>query len=147
MEASGAIATLTALGGLLELVGLVLVVAEIKHDRRAASELFKEDLDGTLVRSETVENPEARDEPVPLSKFDLVRATTPMTWVQTEDIIGEEAAAVAEQGKERDEALRRFLHAQITGSLRTRAVGVTSIGLGIILTTTAGVWGALANRF
>lgn len=155
------IVALTGTGGALELAGLLLVVKEIRSERQAAKDLFKED---AVVRPATVEmnlevhSPSAQTDNDYLSpeepdvssadaydlKFRLLGELTTATRADLQRVIAQEAAALSRQDKERDVALRRFLHILITGSLKDRVIGVILIAAGITCTTVAGIWGALS---
>lgn len=154
------VVALTATGGALELAGLILVVKEIRSDRQAAQDLLRENRvvrPATIRTTVNVHPPTVNaDEQEPAleqrlaaledaydRKFRMLEELTSATRADLRRVVAEEAAELAHQDRERDVALRSFLHTQITGSLRNRVFGVVLIATGITCTTAAGIWGTV----
>lgn len=147
---------ITSVGGLLELAGLALVVREIRANREHGRGLFREhavarpstvatrmEIPTPSVPEDHEESPDDPSAPPGDSyelKLRLLGELTPATRADLQRVIAEEAEKLSRQDRERDLALRRFLHTLTTGSLKDRVVGVILIAAGIVCTTGAGIW-------
>ena len=151
MNAQVGIAILIGIGSALEIAGVLMVIKEIRADRRRADELRQPKRVSILPAVE-------QDEALPLSvvggkplsdeehaarqaeaRFRMLQATTHATRQEAQEA-REAAAEAARMDAEHDEALRRFMHEQLTSGIGARVWGVALVLAGIACQTAAGLW-------
>lgn len=132
MTAQTGIVLLTAAGGILQILGVLLVVAGIRADRRLAEKALAPLLE--LEHEPTyAEGLTERD-----------KATLDLANRLRDETIRPSRREARQQMATYDEALRSFLRQQLTGAIGARKWGVILIVAGVALVTTGGIWAILA---
>lgn len=128
------IALLIAAGGLLQIIGVLLIVQEIASHRRLAAEVAAPLLVDVFEPRYAAELTE-RDR----RRYDFRHKLL-------EETLRPSRAEVSGQIEVADERLRRFLSEQLVGGLRVRALGVGLIVIGLILATGGSLWSTLEGH-
>lgn len=133
MTSQSAIVLLIGGGGLLQIVGVLLVVTGIRADRVLAEKAL----------APFVEPPHEPTYPEGLTDRD--KATLELANRLREETIRPSRRETRRQMTTYDAALRSFLRQQLTGDIGARTWGVTLIVAGVAFATAGGVWAAFAS--
>lgn len=156
MSESTTIVLLTLAGGGFEALGVAMIVREIAQDRRQARSLFSPitldvhsadhahmaesvTLGADSQAQQTVAERVNILERAMSSLLEAIETSAQATKIEMRKAIQEAAQELSRKDKERDDALRRFIHDQLTGGIGLRIAGVVSILIGIVCTTAAGI--------
>lgn len=133
MNATVCIVTLIAGGGLLQVIGVLLVLVGIRSDRALAAEAL-----GSLLEAE----------PKPTYPSDFTEhdiAIYELRHQLIKQTVRPTRAEARNQLESYDDSVRRFIRTQLTGDIGARAWGVALIVLGLTLATIGGVWATVAS--